>query len=415
MSHFFFKDSLANVSVTWDKLIDDLKATNAYNRYCYSKDYYSIFRQIITSMLLEEETILLDTDFTSSELKTLTGNTEFDSFSKKIPSQVFQDLNKNSLLEKIKHTGKNWKITLYTSGTTDTPKSLTHSFESIARFVKHNDKNKECIWGLAFNPTHMAGVQVFLQALLNGNTIIRLFGLSPQGILGQISENGITHLSATPTFYKLLLPRTDSFQSVKRMTSGGEKFSEDTMKELRTVFPNAKITNVYASTEAGTLFASENDVFTIKPEFEKLIKTQENELLLHKSLIGDFGPSSNVSSGDWFNTGDLIERVSEKPLTFRFRSRSTDLINVGGYNVNPLEVEQVICAIPGVQNARVYPKSNSVLGNIVCCDVVKNDEEIKETTIRTYLQSKLQEHKIPRFIKFVNDLQTTRTGKLKRS
>jgi acyl-coenzyme A synthetase/AMP-(fatty) acid ligase len=63
----------------------------------------------------------------------------------------------------------------------------------------------------------------------------------------------------------------------------------------------------------------------------------------------------------------------------------------------------------------VYSKSNSVLGNIICCEVVTNSNQITESYIRTFLQSKIQEFKIPRIIRFVDELSTTRTGKIKRN
>ena len=50
----------------------------------------------------------------------------------------------------------------------------------------------------------------------------------------------------------------------------------------------------------------------------------------------------DVNLQEWYNTGDMIEVISENPLKFRFASRKNDIINVGGYNVNPLEVEEII-------------------------------------------------------------------------
>jgi acyl-coenzyme A synthetase/AMP-(fatty) acid ligase len=315
------------------------------------------------------------------------------------------------LIDKLRNTCNEWKVTLFTSGTTGIPKKVTHNFKSITRFVKISERNKNSIWGFAYNPTHMAGIQVFFQGLLNGNPIVRLFGLTPKEIHREIKENGITHISATPTFYKLLLPCEETFQSITRITSGGEKFNEKTIVQLKGIFPNAKITNVYASTEAGTLFASDNDIFKIKPEYEHLIRVANDELLIHKSLMG----SSDMNIEEWYNTGDLIETITEKPLKFRFISRKSDMINVGGYKVNPLEVEETILTLPEIKNVRVYSKSNSVLGNIICCEVVCDNKQISESSIRTFLQSKIQEFKIPRIIRFVEELSTTRTGKIKRN
>ena len=90
------------------------------------------------------------------------------------------------------------------------------------------------------------------------------------------------------------------------------------------------------------------------------------------------------------------------------------MINVGGYKVNPLEVEEVMRNIPGIAAVRVYGKPNSVLGNILCCEVVKTKQELDESSIRSFLQTRLQEFKIPRMMVFVEHLLTTRSGKTKR-
>lgn len=409
---FFLKDIKHGKPITWDFLINDINNSLTYNPYCKSENYYNVFKHIITSLIINKEVILLDSDFTDSELKNLTGFSEYEEFTQLIDKASFQFLrDKVELIEKLRNISDDWKATLYTSGTTGIPKKVTHNFNSITRFVKISERNTNSIWGFAYNPTHMAGIQVFFQALLNGNAIVRLFGLSANEIHREINENFITHISATPTFYRLLLPCQETFPSVERITSGGEKFNEKTILQLKDTFPNAKITNVYASTEAGTLFASENDVFSIRPDYEHLIRVHDGELLIHSSLMG----SSDINIKEWYNTGDLIEIIHEKPLKFRFISRKSDMINVGGYKVNPLEVEETILTLTGIQNVRVYSKSNSVLGNIICCEVVCDNEQISESSIRTFLQSKIQEFKIPRIIRFVDKLSTTRTGKIKRN
>jgi acyl-coenzyme A synthetase/AMP-(fatty) acid ligase len=407
---------LANVEknriVSWSQLIEDIKNTNSFNPYCKSSDYYTIFKQIILSLLAGEEITLLDSDFTENELIKLTGYSNFEDFNKPFSlTQTTGITDKIDLLNKLNSTSENWKITLFTSGTTGLPKKVSHNFSSISRFVRISEQNQNSVWGFAYNPTHMAGVQVFFQALLNGNSIIRLFGLNTEEIYGEIENHHITHISATPTFYKLLINTKHLFPSVKRITSGGEKFNDKVFEQLIKIFPNAKITNVYASTEAGTLFASHNDVFSIRKEFEDLIIIKNNELMIHKSLMG----SSNLQIDKWYDTGDLVEIISEQPLKFRFLNRKSEMINIGGYKVNPNEVEDAISSMQNIENVRVYAKSNSVLGNIICCEVVTKDEQVTEASIRTFLQSVLQEYKIPRIIRFVEELTTTRTGKLKRN
>ena len=100
---------------------------------------------------------------------------------------------------------------------------------------------------------------------------------------------------------------------------------------------------------------------------------------------------------------------------FRFKSRKNELINVGGYKVNPGEVENVINLIDGVKQTVVYGKANSVLGNVLCADIVVEDGcGLKESDIRKILSRQLQDFKVPRRIKFKDHLELTRTGKLKR-
>lgn len=408
----FFADIGSNTTISWEELLKDLNRSTTYNPYCYHSDFYEIFKHIILSLLLEEELILLDSDFSNEEVEKLTGRSNFSSFTKIIDPRKLPVISlKNELISKIKNTGPQWNITLFTSGTTGLPKKVKHTFQSLNRFVKITEKNTDDVWGFAYNPTHIAGIQVFFQALLNGNSIIRLFELSTDLVFNSIEQYGITHISATPTFYRLLYPINKIFPNVVRITVGGEKFDEKTIDKLKPAFPNSKITNVYASTEAGTLFAAKGDVFTVKAEMEEFVKIENNQLFIHKDMMG----LTENKINSWYNTGDIVEIVSENPLQFRFVSRKNEMINVGGYKVNPNEVEEAIRTINGISDVRVFAKSNSVLGNIICCEIVKFDENLDEAKIRSFLQTQLQEYKIPRFIKFVNELSTTRTGKIKRN
>lgn len=408
----FYLDYSTNQKITWSMLLNDINRSTTFNPYCYQGDFYTVLKQIILSLILGKEIILLDGDFTLDEIEKLTGISDFRDSETIIKFVNLLNLTtKKELLERLNKVNSNWSITLFTSGTTGLPKKVSHKFESITRFVKTAEKNRSNIWGFAYNPTHMAGVQVFFQALLNGNTIVRLFGLSKEHIFDSISTYRVTNISATPTFYRLLLPANNEYSTVSRITSGGEKFDDKTFNQLKDIFPKAKITNIYATSEAGTLLAANGNEFTIKHSFIDQIKIENNELIIHKSLLGN----SSIVNEEWYRTGDLVQIISFNPTVFRFVSRKNEMINVGGYKVNPLEVEEEIRAVVGVQDVRVYAKSNSVLGNIICCEVVKRDSQLNETIIRTNLQSKLQEFKIPRMVKFVEKISTTRTGKIKRN
>lgn len=408
----FYYDSQEGVKKTYTDLLSDIQKEIVYTPYCRQKSYYSIFKHIITSLLLDKEVILLDSDFTDNEVKDLIGDLNLIN-STTISCNWSHQLTITDLQNAILNREGNWKVTLFTSGTTGLPKKVSHSLETISRFVKMSEKHKSDVWGFAYNPTHMAGMQVFFQALLNFNPMIRLFGIERDKILSLIEQYKISNLSATPTFYRLLLPADRVLDSVKRITSGGEKFDDKTLSDLQNMFVNAKITNVYASTEAGTLFASQGDVFTIKDSMKGLVRIKDNELFLHKSLMGN--SEAIKLDGDWYATGDLITVLSENPFSFKFVSRKNEMINVGGYKVNPTEVESVIRTHEYVEDVYVYAKHNRILGNVVCCEVVSSNNSLTEKDLRNFLSDKLQEFKIPRMMKFVEKLNTTRSGKIARN
>lgn len=415
MSDFFYKNDQTGKCITYKDLLEDIQSSTTFNKYCLNKDYYSVFRSIVLSLVLGEEIILLDEDFSSEELFNLTGLHEFESQNKRINRERLSLLTTiDELFTHIRQPDKNWKITLFTSGTTGIPKKLSHSFSSITRSVKQSARHAESIWGFAYNPTHMAGIQVFFQALLNQNSIIRLFKLDREIILNQINENRVTHISATPTFYRLLLPADRICSSVINLTSGGERFDAKTLNLLTQMFPNSKITNVYASTEAGAVFASSGDRFEIKPQYQSLIKIENNELFLHQSIVGN-SDELQMQDSKWYATGDIVEVISQYPLSIRFVNRKNEMINVGGNKVNPGEVEEVMQAMDGIREVHVFAKSNSLLGSIVIADVVRSDDTLSEVNIRATLQSKLQEFKIPRVIRFVDSIKVTRTGKIQRN
>lgn len=409
----FFADSELGQSWTYEQLLNDVRTTNSVGCVCQHTDYYQVLKHIVISMLACESVTLLDGELTQKEIDTLVGDDNDISPNTVVSVDLRHIDSVDLLLSTLRKTHPNWSVTLYTSGTTGRPKKVSHNFASITRNVRYGESHIHDIWGFAYNPTHMAGLQVFLQALLNGNSIVRLFGLPKEAILSQISQYGITHISATPTFYRLLLPCEQSFCSVKRITSGGEKFDAHTLMQLQQNFPNAKLTNVYASTEAGTLLASKGNDFVIKPELENKVKIVDGELFIHGSLLGQ--SSSFALNNGWYPTGDLIEIVDQSPLCIKFVGRRSEMINVGGYKVSPTEVEDAIRQLPQIHDVRVYSKENRILGKIVCCEIVVSDNQsITESEIRQHLQNRLQEYKIPRLYRFVEHLSVTSTGKVSR-
>lgn len=349
---------------------------------------------------------IIDADTSQAELQTFGISAK-----QTLPAAPLGIKNWDELIETIKKSQS--KISLFTSGTTGRPKRVVHTIASLARRIRVSPEHARDVWGFAYNPAHMAGIQVFLQALFNANKTVNLFGLAAQEAAALIEKNAITHISATPTFYRMLLGAGGTFASVKRATLGGERAGARLCGTLAKLFPNAKINNVYASTEAGALFASDGETFSIPGDMAGKVKFSDGEILLHKTLLGS-SDSFALDADGYYHTGDLVEFTDAQKTRFKIAARKCNMINTGGYKVNPAEVEDALREIGGVADAVVFGKKNSVLGSVVCAVVEpRAGAVLDEQRLRKNLASRLQAFKIPRIISF-GTIQTTNTGKAKR-
>ena len=393
---------------SYDMLVESINQHREYYPLFKSHNIFAYFENLIKAIATNSPLVLLDSDLNPSEVAGVDESQV--NVAVQLPEYHFKDM--DAVVSALQQSTS--EITIFTSGTTGQPKKVVHSIDTLTRSVRLGDKYKGQVWAYAYNPTHMAGLQVFFQAFENQNTLVNVFNMQRSEVYQKISEYQITHISATPTFYRLLLPFEDTYLSVQRVTLGGEKSDNHLYENIRKIFPNAKINNVYASTEAGSLFAAKGDCFQIPEKIRDKFTVVDDELLIHKSLLGR--SDSFKLEGDYYHSGDLIEWVDKESGLFRFKSRKNELINVGGYKVNPGEVEDVISAIDGVMQVLVYGKANSVLGNVLCADIqLEAGSELTNVDIKKALASQLQDFKIPRRIKFVEQFELTRTGKLKRS
>ncbi|MBM4400066.1 MAG: AMP-binding protein, partial [Candidatus Cloacimonetes bacterium] len=212
----FLFDYKTNQAKKYSDLITDINNTVKIYRYCCTRDLYTTFLNIVTAILHNKNLILLDSDFSELELNNLQINQADLILSDKVDNLCISDL--NDLMEHLK-SAADWQLTLYTSGTTGIPKQVVHRLSALTRAVRMAEKHSADFWGYAYNPTHIAGLQVFFQALFNANTLINLFEAGREQVLSLIQEYGITNISATPTFFRLLLPLKETYPSVKKLTS----------------------------------------------------------------------------------------------------------------------------------------------------------------------------------------------------
>lgn len=401
---FFLIDQ--NFSLSYEEILQHINSENTYIDCYIYPNLKSFFLNWIFALVNENNIALMDSDISEKEIKA--NKLHINQLIKIENPKKFSSV--EELINSIRYSQS--EITLFTSGTTGFTRKFTHPLKNLIRKINVSDERKHDVWGFAFNPTHVAGVQVFFQAILNQNLLINVFLAPKDFIIDSIKQYRITNLSSTPTFYRLLLPLEESFNSVKKITIGGEKSDAHLISEIEKAFPNARINNVYGSTETGPLFSSQNDEFFVQEKHIGRIKVVDDELYIHKDLFGKTTQLNLID--DFYPTGDLIEWIDDEQRRFRFTSRKNELINVGGYKVNPYEVEDELNQHSKIRNVRVYGKANAVLGNIICCEIeLHPDTELKEEEVRFFLNGKIQNFKIPRKITFVEKIELTRTGKKK--
>jgi acyl-coenzyme A synthetase/AMP-(fatty) acid ligase len=406
----YWIDKRRTIIKTYDDVIKDINNKKNVRKFINSSNPYEIYLEILCSILQGGKYEVLDSNFSANEILNLNINIEEIDSLNEITFSSITDV--DNLIYQITTSKKDWRIGFYTSGTTGRPKKVFHSLQSLIRNVKNDEKFKKDIWGFCYNSTHIAGFQVFFQAFLNENPMIYLFESSGQEINDELNQNLITNISATPTFYRTFLPYiVNPILSIKVVTFGGELFDPTLIDSVKRKFPNARVLNIYASTEIGSLFASENNIFHIPQQYEDSIKINpEGELLIKRTLLGD--SIDCVLDGDWFHTGDLVEKIDDRK--FKFISRKSEMINVAGYKVNPNEIEFEIKKIEGVRDVVIKARSNRITGNILLAEIIKEshiEESELEERIRQQLTNNLQAWKIPRIIHFVENFEKARTGK----
>ena len=406
MLPLLFIDPVRNITLCWSDIIQKLNEEEFYSSFVYKHSYHEVFLQLIYSLILDEPITLLDSNFSKNELYELSITSDQINEQKileKVYTKSFDDFlsSLNSL--------KRWSLTLFTSGTTGLPRKVTHSFDSITKGCKISNDFSNHIWGWAYNPTHMAGIQVFFQSILNKNLLVMLFNQPLEIVASSIENFNVTHLAGTPTFFRMSFPMNTNFLNVKSITFGGEKMDSNLLNKLKINFPNAQFRNVYASTEAGSLLSSEGEYFRINSRLKPFVKFVDNEIYLHKTLLGT--SDSLQTEGEWYKTGDLVTFMDSERHLFKFALRKNEMINIGGYKVNPNEVEEFLNSHPDIILSRVFGKTNSVMGSIIVAEVISTRKTITEKELRDFLQNKIQPFKIPRIINFVDEIQLTRSGK----
>lgn len=333
-------------------------------------------------------------------------------------------------------------IILYTSGTTGKPKGamLTHknlysNAKDVGDYLKMSNGDKVVTVLPMF---HVFCLTVALNApLLSGATLLIAPKFSPKDVFELVKEHQATVFAGVPTMYNFLYQfpggHPEDLSSLRLCISGGASLPVALLQNFEKKF-KVLISEGYGLSEASPVTCFNPLDRPRKPgSIGTSILHVENKVvneLGEEVPTGEVGElivrGPNVMRGyykmpeetaatirnEWLYTGDLA-RMDEDGY-FYIVDRKKDLIIVGGYNVYPREVEEVIYNHPDVVEVAVLGVPDPEHGEAVNAYVVSKNPELTEQQLIDYCKEHLAKYKLPSTIGFLEELPKNTTGKILR-
>lgn len=318
------------------------------------------------------------------------------------------------------------RVFMMTSGTTGAPKIAAHALDALLSRAKAGmtPANRGAKWLLTYQPTGFAGVQVILTAVVGRGVIVAPDERNPGGFYQAAKANGVTQISATPTFWRsFLMVLKPGDLALRQITLGGEAADQSTLDRIRKAFPDARVTHIYASTEAGVVFSVHDGLEGFPSEWlESETRTQGVQMRVRDGFLQIRTPNAMrgyVSDSaqpmldeGWLGTADRVEVRGERAYII---GRDDSTINVAGSKVYPLMVEQFLLKQAGVTEARVYGVPNPISGFLVAADVVLDkdiaDADEKRGELLAACRENLAGYQVPRVFKIVDAIVVRESGK----
>jgi len=336
---------------------------------------------------------------------------------------------------------------LYTGGTTGVSKGvmLSHSHlssnaQQFASWFPDLKAGEERLVGNypVFHTAGFAAIQnlIIWQAWEN----IMVPRPDPKINLEILKKYNPTFLPGVPTIFVGLLAepafRTHDFSNVKGFFSGAAPLAADTIKDLKEV-TGATMCEVYGSTEAGPFMTVTPWGGEVKPGTVGVpvpdtdikivdLETGEKELPIgeHGEIVMR-GPqimmgyykkpeaTAEVLKGGWFYSGDIGCFGEDGYLSITDRKK--DMIIAGGYNIYPVELDNVLFDHPKILEACTIGVKDEYRGETVKAFVVpKEGESLTEDEVVAYCKENLAAYKVPKIIEFIDELPKSAVGKILR-
>jgi len=132
-----------------------------------------------------------------------------------------------------------------------------------------------------------------------------------------------------------------------------------------------------------------------------------------KSYWDDEAQTRGAIVDGWMHTGDMA--TLDEQGYCNIVGRVKDMLIRGGENVYPREIEDFLFRHPKIQSVQVFGVPDPKYGEEVCAWVIlKHGEHASENEIRKFCEGQIAHYKIPRYVRFVDELPMTVTGKVQK-
>ena len=333
-------------------------------------------------------------------------------------------------------------VCLYTSGTTGWPKGalLSHQnlLNNIASFRQMAPCDEHDLFFCALPLFHSFAATVLMLFPLDlGAGIVLEPRFTPDHTLRVIAEKRVTILAAVPSMYALwaqLPPLSLDLSTVRFAISGGASLSVKVLRRFEERY-GIPIYEGYGLTEAAPVL-TENPLLGPRkvgsvgkplPGVELKVVDEEGR----EVPVGEVGEiiarggnimlgylnrpeaTAEVLKDGWLYTGDLGRQ--DEDGYFYIVDRKKDLIIVGGLNVYPREVEEVMVAHPAVADAAVIGVPDPTRGEAPKAYVVlRPGVSCSRQELLRFVRERLAPFKVPRDVEFCEALPRTISGKVLR-
>jgi acyl-CoA synthetase (AMP-forming)/AMP-acid ligase II len=333
----------------------------------------------------------------------------------------------------------------FTSGTTGLPKGAMIGHEQALRMYGSWSGLAQLRAGdryLIVNPFfHTFGYRAgILACLLRGATIVPLPVFDVDAALATIARERITVLPGAPTLYVSILdhPRRAEYDlsSWRVAVTGAATVPVVMVERLQSELGLETVLTAYGLTECGgtaTMCRPGDDAVTVAntcgraiddievrvagPGGESLPVGEPGEVLVRGYgvtrgyLDDDTATREAIDEEGWLHTGDI--GVLDERGYLKITDRLKDMFIVGGFNVYPAEVEQVLARHPSVAESAVIGVPDDRLGEVGRAFVVlKPGAACGDDDLLSYARQRLANFKVPRSVVFVESLPRNAGGKV---